>query len=127
MVIIVDGSRMDLADQFLGGMIDRAGKVGYEVKIEQIEDSVPFLNVVVGIDHERRRYTTRLYTKPSDVHNVPLDPRSAQPWHTHGVWPRAQLKVAARIEGSAITSAQRLQKRSRLQAKPYGSHSPTIL
>ena len=108
MIIFMKGGVNGPGQPYLDGIISRAGAVGYEVKVEKVGDSVSFLNVSVGIDTLRRRYTTQLYTKPTDIHNAPLDPRSAQPWHTHGVWPKAQLKVATRIDGSAVTAAKRM-------------------
>ena len=108
MVIIADGAYMDQVHTYLNGIIERAGTVGYEVKVEHIGLDVPFLNVRVGINKLKSKYTTSLYTKPSDINNVPVDPRSGQPWHAHKVWPKAQLKVAARIDGNIGTAATRM-------------------
>ena len=63
MVILMDGGESGPGKPYLDGIISRAAAVGYEVKVEEVGDSVSFLNVTVETDTSRRRYSTKLYTK----------------------------------------------------------------
>ena len=126
MLVIVDSDN-ELYNTFLNGMFSRAGKIGYLVKVEYIDTVVPFLNVTVSVDLIRRRYGTALHTKDSDLSNVPLDNRSAQAWHVHGVWPRAQLNVARHIEGSGKTAAARMVNKFHASCLPPPAIATQVL
>ena len=106
MIIISDG----ISDHTpcLDGIISRAARLGYEVNVEFIDTTVPFLNVEVTVDPEKQQCSTKLFTKPTDTANTPLDARSAQPWHVHQVWPRSMLQVAQQIEGSSKTATAKM-------------------
>ena len=107
MIILADGGNLKYLD-FLRGMFSRASKLGYITKVEPTGLCASFLNVKITVDEENQEYAAALYTKPNDLANTPLDPRSSQAWHVHAVWPRSMLKVAHQIEGSAKTAATRM-------------------
>ena len=104
--------------QYLEGMFTRAAKIGYSVKVEFVSNTVPFLNVAVTVDKCAQKYGTKLHTKASDLMNCPLDPRSAQAFHVHAVWPRAMLSVAQKIEGCPSTAAIRMTNKFHAASLP---------
>ena len=83
----------------LNGIISKAGSLGYLVKVECVESSVPFLNVLVTVDFDRRKYTSSLYTKPNAAANVPLDPKSGQAWHVRNMGTHLSWELRSRSRG----------------------------
>ena len=84
--IMIASANDELVATYVKDISVLASRLGYVVKLESRDTTVPFLDIEITVT-SRGTYTSRQCVKPAAVNNTPLDPRSGQADHDHGTWP----------------------------------------